>query len=221
MIMSKVSLRRTRGAQGALAKVLLDGSEGDRGHSLIWSLFSSSGAESRSFLYRQIDPGRFITVSRRAPEDSHDLWEVQPKEYAPDLEAGQRLGFVLRANPAMAARTPGAPRGTRVDAIMHAKHKLAPEQRKAFSGVEAAALDWLEARGSAVGAHFDRERCSATGYQQIFVRKAGAHRPIAFSEIDFEGVLTVIDPVSFTAALFNGLGKAKAYGCGLMLVRRA
>ncbi len=219
MIISKVSLRRTPGAQGSLAKVLLDGSAGDRGHSLIWSLFSSSGDEPRDFLYRQIDPGRFITVARRAPENVHGLWDVQSKDYALELKSGQSLRFVLRANPAMAAKHPGASRGKRVDAIMHAKWKLLPEERKDFRGGEEAALGWLMARAQAIGAEFDRKRCSATGYQQIVVRKPGPRKSVEFSEIEYEGVLTVTDPARFTAALYNGVGKAKAYGCGLMLVR--
>jgi CRISPR system Cascade subunit CasE len=39
--------------------------------------------------------------------------------------------------------------------------------------------------------------------------------------LDFEGVLEVTDPVRFLAALANGFGRARAFGCGLMLIRRA
>lgn len=221
MIISKVSLRRTPGAQGSLAKILLEGSAGDRGHSLIWSLFSSGGDEPRDFLYRQIDPGHFITVARRAPANELGLWEVQSKDYAPELRSGQLLRFVLRANPAVSVKAPGASRGKRADAIMHAKWKLSQEERKDFCGAEEAALGWLLARGRTIGAEFDRDRCSATGYQQIFVRKPGSRKPVTFSEIEYEGVLTVTDPARITAALYNGVGKAKAYGCGLILVRPA
>lgn len=45
---------------------------------------------------------------------------------------------------------------------------------------------------------------------------------ITLSTLDFEGVLAVTDPALFVEeALFNGIGPAKAFGCGLMLVRRA
>lgn len=220
MIISKVSLSRTPGSQGSLAKVLLDGAAGDRGHSLVWSLFSSNGQEERGFLYRQIDAGSFITVSERPPEDAHHFWRIESKDYAPELQPGQRLRFVLRANPAVSTRQPGTRRGKRADAVMHAKFKLAPDQRKAFAAAESA-LDWLEARGPALGACFDRERCSATGYNQVIIRKANEREPITFSEIDYEGVLTVADPTKLTAALFTGIGKARSYGCGLILVRPA
>ena len=33
-------------------------------------------------------------------------------------------------------------------------------------------------------------------------------------------VLTVSDPLAFAVALAGGIGPAKAFGCGLLLVRR-
>ena len=39
--------------------------------------------------------------------------------------------------------------------------------------------------------------------------------------VEFEGVLTVTDPQRFLISLGRGFGRAKAYGCGLMLIARA
>ena len=41
-----------------------------------------------------------------------------------------------------------------------------------------------------------------------------------WSALDFSGELTVIDPAAFIVALSKGIGPAKAFGCGLLLVRR-
>lgn len=41
-----------------------------------------------------------------------------------------------------------------------------------------------------------------------------------FSSVDFIGNLEITDVEKFTKALFGGIGRAKAFGCGLMLVRR-
>jgi CRISPR system Cascade subunit CasE len=41
-----------------------------------------------------------------------------------------------------------------------------------------------------------------------------------FSSVDFLGDLEITDVDNFTKALFGGVGRAKAFGCGLMLVRR-
>lgn len=41
-----------------------------------------------------------------------------------------------------------------------------------------------------------------------------------FSSVDFLGDLETTDVEKFTKVLFGGIGRAKAFGCGLMLVRR-
>ncbi|MCI5220551.1 MAG: type I-E CRISPR-associated protein Cas6/Cse3/CasE, partial [Candidatus Electrothrix sp. LOE2] len=43
---------------------------------------------------------------------------------------------------------------------------------------------------------------------------------IQFSLLDLSDRLTVTDPNVFTRALFRGIGPAKGFGCGLLLVRR-
>lgn len=58
----------------------------------------------------------------------------------------------------------------------------------------------------------------AEGYRWHSLPKKG--RTAGFSSVDFEGELEVTDPASFIEALFTGVGPAKAFGCGLMLVRR-
>lgn len=42
-----------------------------------------------------------------------------------------------------------------------------------------------------------------------------------WSTLDFDGTLTVADPVPLLAAIVRGSGAAKACGCGLMPIRRA
>ena len=58
------------------------------------------------------------------------------------------------------------------------------------------------------------------GYETVRIPRAGG-QPAQFSVLDFEGVLEVTDPMRFLAALVNGFGRARAFGCGLMLIRRA
>jgi CRISPR system Cascade subunit CasE len=239
MIISKVSLKRSPGAQGALAKMLLNSAAGDRGHQLVWSLFARTGEEKRRtelgleiplFLFREIEPGAFLVVSRDAPCDPHDLWAIDQKDYIPAFSPDQKLGFVLRAFPAVAVRAPGVKRGVRTDAIMHAKKPRAMREKGAVFGpddVTAAGLDWLYKREARLGVTFDRRRCSAGGYREVRIpnpkdgegKRLGQRRDISFHEIDYEGVLTVTDADKLKTALFAGVGKAKAYGCGLLLVR--
>ncbi len=50
--------------------------------------------------------------------------------------------------------------------------------------------------------------------------KADKGKKSGFSSVDFLGDLDIIDVEKFTKALFGGIGRAKAFGCGLMLVKR-
>ncbi|MBU4427334.1 MAG: type I-E CRISPR-associated protein Cas6/Cse3/CasE, partial [Proteobacteria bacterium] len=38
--------------------------------------------------------------------------------------------------------------------------------------------------------------------------------------LDFEGKLKIVDADRFKKSLFNGIGSAKAFGCGMMMVKR-
>ncbi|NMG44761.1 type I-E CRISPR-associated protein Cas6/Cse3/CasE [Aromatoleum toluvorans] len=58
-----------------------------------------------------------------------------------------------------------------------------------------------------------------TGYTQHRLEHRG--RRIQFSSVDYEGMVEVTDPAKLQLALVAGIGRAKAFGCGLLLVRRA
>lgn len=55
------------------------------------------------------------------------------------------------------------------------------------------------------------------GLQQKAVKKA---EKSGFSSVDFSGELQITDVEAFRQTLFTGLGRAKAFGCGLLMVRR-
>jgi CRISPR system Cascade subunit CasE len=58
-----------------------------------------------------------------------------------------------------------------------------------------------------------------TGYTQHRLDHRG--RRIQFSSVDYEGMVEVEDAGKVQVALTDGMGRAKAFGCGLLLVRRA
>lgn len=43
-------------------------------------------------------------------------------------------------------------------------------------------------------------------------------KTVTVKSVQFDGILTVTDPAAFREALLNGIGAAKAYGCGLMTI---
>jgi CRISPR system Cascade subunit CasE len=81
---------------------------------------------------------------------------------------------------------------------------------------------WLDRVGARCGFRFSAPGdCNVVAHRVLALpREAG--RPVArLGVLDLEGVLEVSDPVRFVAALADGFGRGKAFGNGLMLIRRA
>lgn len=57
------------------------------------------------------------------------------------------------------------------------------------------------------------------GYRQHRIERRG-QAPISLSTVDLSGTLSVTDAERFNRALLAGVGRAKAFGCGRLLVRR-
>lgn len=199
-------------------------------HSLVWDLFSDGPDRERDFLYRQESHEglpAFYALSERRPADRNGTWFVESKEFAPRLKAGQRLGFMLRANPIRSSWDPMAKKHRRHDVVMAAKRRLkeAEPDRTRWPTeaelVQEAGLAWLAQRADRCGFTFGPGGVAADGYRQLTFRKTQVARPIQISTIDYTGTLTVTEPEAFLGALQAGIGPAKGFGCGLLLVRPA
>jgi len=97
-------------------------------------------------------------------------------------------------------------------------------RRALKANADTATENWLINKGKQNGFEPVRDekhdllKFQAESYRWHALPKKG-HKA-GFSSVDFEGVLQVTDPILLVEALFNGIGPAKAFGCGLMLVRR-
>ena len=214
---SRIELSDTSEARAFVARF---GLEGYGLHQALWRLFAAEAGAPRDFLYRIIDQAErpaFYVVSARSPVMDLPIWRIQTRDYAPCLQTGDRLVFSLRANPTIKrAPTLGA-RSVRHDVVMDARKKgdaLDPE----LGSYHQPGLAWLTPRAESAG--FRVEQTRIDGYRRHQLYKRGS-APMVFSTLDFEGVLTVADPGIFHNSLLTGLGPAKAFGCGLLLVRRA
>lgn len=204
----------------------LVGLNGYREHQALWNLFEPDPDAKRDFLFRRDgQPHRpiYFLVSTREPSDRENLWDVETKPYDPQLQAGQTLAFTLRANPVI-TRTDSKGRSRRNDLVMDIKKQTAwkdqPEtERPSLTQlVQQAGEQWLQNRQDTIGATVQSLRSEA--YQQHRSYKRGQEKPIRYSTFDLQGTLTVNDGDALRSALFNGIGPAKAFGCGLLLVRR-
>jgi CRISPR system Cascade subunit CasE len=222
LFMSRVHLRRDAPTL-ALARLLVPDSSADRAaasHRLIWSLFADHGGRKRDFLWREEAPGRFMALSRRPPVNLDDLFELEFKPFTPALSMGDRLGFTLRANPVVARPESAGQRGKRHDVVMDALHHVPAGERaeRRPQAILDAGRAWLARQGEAHG-FIPLAAAAVDGYDQLRVPRPDG-KPAQFGVLDISGALEVRDPVQFLAQLARGFGRARAYGCGLMLIRR-
>ena len=230
LYLSRLALNR--GASAAALMPLLNPSDpglaSDAHHRLIWSVFSDSKDRKRDFLWRYAGQGRFFTLSRRAPQGSDLFSSVETKVFDPDLRVGDRLQFILRANAtkdraAISRMEKRARRGKsrRVDVVMDLMRR-APngEKRSHIRGrtAQAAAEAWMVRQGAAKG--FGPRMTVVEGYSTIELGRRRRHGA-TFGILDLRGEIELTDPGLFLPALSVGFGRAKAWGCGLMLIRRA
>ena len=222
--LSRATLRRDA-STAALLPLLMPGESGTQhpGHHLVWSLFADSSTRRRDFLWREAAQGTFYILSARRPVDDHKLFRLdEPKLFAPALAEGDRLRFSLRANPVVRRRDSRG-RSAKHDVVFDALRHHPSDERKAkrLEVVRESGFAWLAAQGQLAGFSVEEgDIITIDGYQPHQVSREG-RAPMRFSTLDIEAVLHVRDPSVFLGAVLRGFGSAKAYGCGLMLIRRA
>jgi len=142
---------------------------------------------------------------------------AQVRSLQPVLDAigpGRRFAFRLAANPVRTiARRPGrlpAESGNRTHGI---KVALRDPQEQ---------LEWLIRKGERHGfviptADSGRPHAALSLYRTLTGQKrVGDRGPLTIESVRFEGHLIVTDAATFTDALRTGIGRGKAYGCGLI-----
>ena len=226
LYLSRVRLRRNASMR-ALVDLLLGQDKRSRhaGHHLVWSLFADGPHRRRDFLWREMEPGSFLILSARRPEDQHALFDIdEPKPFAPALVAGDRLAFSLHANPVVRRRRePGDRYPVKHDVVMDGLHTLPQAERapRRLSAMRERGFAWLERQADKAGFTVREEDVTVDDYQQHRIPRKGRKETMSFSSLDFDGLLEVRDPELFLSGIAHGFGAAKAYGCGLMLIRRA
>lgn len=218
MYLSRLTLKRSPdvAALGQLLSPAHEGRRMDAQHRLIWTSFAGDPQATRDFLWRDMGQGGFLVLSPRPPADAALFEPPEVSEFTLDLRAGDRLAFVLRAN---ATRTVTEPDGRKRhrDVVMEALHPL-PRGARAEARMDlaqTAGAAWLAGQGARAG--FGVLRAEVSAYRVLEPRARGPR----FGVLDLDGVLEVTDPAAFLPRLAQGFGRAKAFGCGLMLIRRA
>lgn len=225
MYMSRITLRS--GATQSLSFWRLAAGQGQQDHKFIWRLFSDGPGRNRDFLFRRLDDERgapgYLAVSARPPREG-DMWRTRIKPYQPRLRQGQRLAFSLQVNPVVSRRDENG-KQHRHDVVMDRKKQLGaqglsrdqwPSQAEL---VQEAGARWLVDRAEINGFQVEPSQVRSEGYHQVRFYKGS--RSVSLSSLELTGLLTVSDPDKFLETLHGGMGPAKGYGFGLMLVKPA
>jgi len=221
MYLSKVTLKQSPELFEFLTK--RSGTDGYIAHSLLWKLFPNDGSKKRDFLFYKDETGEFpffLLFSKDKPMEN-DVFGVCVKNFAPEFMVGDRLAFTLVANPVISRRKEG--KSFRCNVLIDARCR-----RKAEGGSpaeinaegELVAKKWLIAQGEKNGFSCLPEMIRVDGCRNNYFYKKKKDSPIRFSSVHYEGVLNITEPDKFMKMMEKGLGKARAFGCGLMLVRR-
>ena len=146
--------------------------------------------------------------------------QARTLDYSPflaSLDAGQLWAFRLAANPSYSAsRGPGV-RGQRYGHVTVEQQRQWLIERTPRFGFELMPVDPDDGGGTdeaVLVAYrerpvFNRRRPGGEGYDRVTINRTV-----------YEGVLRVTDPEPLRRALIAGIGRSKAYGCGLMTLAR-
>lgn len=171
-------------------------------HRHLWRLFPDMPEDKRSFLYRvsygkDNEPLRILMQSLYEPSafvDAKGCVILRKKPFNPMLKEKDSLRFILCANPTK---------------------RLSKERCRVPLIDEDQLIEWLQKKLENAASV---EHAEIVEKRNLYFRKNGKAGKIVTTM--FGGQINVSDPERMRAILENGVGPAKAFGCGLMLVRR-
>ena len=154
--------------------------------------------------------------SRILPADG-----LESKAMPAAWQAGQRLGFEVRLRPIVRRRNPESNRPDKArewDAFQWAAEQY-PKGEMPYSREEVY-RDWLQRElNRNGGAELELGSTTLRSFQRTrAVRKLRA-RPSEGPDAVMQGNLTITDPEGFAALLTRGIGRHRAYGYGMLLLR--
>lgn len=167
-------------------------------HRLIWTAFPGKPDAGRDFLFRvdaQERNFRLLLLSRAAPAPILGL-QWQTRTVAPEFLGHDVYRFQIKANPTM---------------------RRSADKRRLGIYAESRLADWMRRKASENGFHVVEGSLAVGGpVTETFVRHGVRGRHVA---VDFGGVLEVSDRERFRHAFAHGIGAAKAFGYGLLMLR--
>ena len=180
-------------------------------HQAVWKAFPGREGERRDFLMR-IDQHRegfrLLIVSPLQPvrpdwcPTDAESWKTKP--IPPVYFAKHRYAFQLCANP------------TKKVSKERSDGSLTKNGRRVPLGKREELVKWINRKGDQGGFTVDETTLRTFSRGREYFEKKG--HPGLHSAVEFEGVLTVTDPTEFHRTFTLGIGSAKAFGFGLLVI---
>jgi CRISPR system Cascade subunit CasE len=195
-----------------------------RWHQAVWEAFPGRDRAQRDFLTRvdiQDRGFQVLILSAVAPVKPDwcptEQWETKP---IPDrFWNHKRYAFQLRANPTKKIADPAKPKAICPDGRINRNRNA----RRVPLLKREALVAWLQRKADAGGFRFNPDTLSTHPARKEFFWKPrngerAQARPGVVQGVEFHGVLEVIDRGRFLQTFRSGVGSAKAFGFGLLLL---
>jgi CRISPR system Cascade subunit CasE len=140
------------------------------------------------------------------------------KSMPTSFRTGTRLGFEVRVRPVIRQDRDGDRRRTReCDAFLAAIN--GPDADKEVDR-ERVYVDWLRVRLANGGAEVGASRAISLRRSRVLRRRAD-RKPVLIEgpDVVLDGTLTVVEPNAFAALLARGVGRHRAFGFGMLLLK--
>ena len=165
-------------------------------HRLLWKAFPGEGVKRRPFLFRSESDGKALSVimlsdSEPLETEGNALLRASPFDIR---LTSSPYAFSLRANPIK---------------------RLSQARCRVPLVGEESLLDWLTRK---MGGICTLEKVTIRHREEMHFRKEGI--PGKIVSVDYEGLLFPRDPEALLLLMKQGIGPAKAFGCGLLLLGR-
>ncbi len=145
---------------------------------------------------------------------------IDSKTMPESWRTGQRLGFEVLIRPVVRHARDSDEAGKKMreqdafqsEAERHAKGEMKRSRAEVYK-------DWLSDRLARRGARL--EEASLKSFQRVRVVRKLRARASEGPDAVMQGTLTVTDPAEFADLVANGVGRHRAYGYGMLLLRPA
>jgi CRISPR system Cascade subunit CasE len=150
--------------------------------------------------------------------DALGVSEMASKQMPTAFQAGSRFGFELRVRPTIRITTDGKTRER--DVFLAALSQIGPDEQLDRGTVY---TQWLRTKFKAGGAELTRAEISRFQMNRALRRNRAEDvaklRELRGPDVTFNGDLVVADPEAFHAMLSRGVGRHRAFGFGMLLLR--